>query len=160
MIVEIGGAIFRIGLAVVLVSTFVVGLAEATGMPVPSELVASSGLIGLVSGMNIKSVFRLVGSAIAGLGILTVISYITPFLSGRQVSFDISRYHALAVYLSLFTVASDGFSMLLELFLRFLSFLAPPLSASLPQLVIVTQSLAMILLGYYLIVRVFSVPAE
>ncbi|MEM3415496.1 MAG: hypothetical protein QW575_07995, partial [Thermoproteota archaeon] len=151
---------FRLGIGIIIVSFFVVGISAAAGIPAPSYLIESSGLLSLLSkitGSSVSSTSSIIGlGAFAGIG--TLFSLISSFTG--QIGQTIGRAQALVTYVSLFTLAGDGISTLMKLFIMFFRYWVPPLSGTIVVLSTTVTTLASIFLGYYLLVRVFGVPSE
>jgi len=160
MLTELGRFFFVLGLSVALVSYIVAGILMYSGSPVPDVLLAGSGLLSALSGrLSLSSAVALVGTVTAG--VLTMLSYFWAiFRGGGQVSMDIGKLMAISSYLVLYSVAADGVSIALRGMLPMYFYMVPPIAGLGAALANTVFVVALIALGYYLLVRVFGVPPE
>jgi len=167
MLTEIGRFFFLLGLAVTIVSFIISVFLTAAGVQVPSIVSLAAGLFEKGGGgLALSSAMSLVSKIAIGMtvatGVMYVASIVVGLFTGRQVSFDMGKVAAIAMYVTLYALASNGVYVVVMGLLPLYFMMLP--SSSLAYVgsafAAAVYTLAVVTLGYYLLVRVFGVPAE
>jgi len=159
MITELGRFFFMLGLATAIVSYIVVSLLSASGAPVPQVLVEASGLMSAIRGqLSLGGALTLFTTVTSG--ILMALGFISMFFRGRQINMDAGKVAALMLYITLYSIAADGVAIILRGMTALYFTMTPPITGLGAVFINTIYAIALVTLGYYLLVRVFGIPAE
>lgn len=157
MLTSLGRFVFTVGLGSALVSYVVTALLLAAGIPPPKPIAEASGIVKAMEGLGLGAAMDIFTKATAGVALLGVF---VALFRGRQIGFEVGRVMALTAYTTLFTIAADGVAIVLRSAARLWMLATPPLAGASAAVVTTLYLVSLTALGYYLLVRVFGVPAE